>query len=427
MDFWKLFVIALMPNLKVLLITIVGTFLATNRFDILNVNVRKNMNTMVYFVFSPALVCSSLARTITLRSMIKLWFMPVSIFLTVVIGTALGWLLVKITRVPYHLRGLVMGCCAVGNLGNLPLIIIPAMCKERSSPFGDVDVCYRNGLAYASLSLAFGSILVWSYAFNIVRIYSTQESSTGIKVDDEFTVNPTSTTETDPENFSKCSTRTIVTTEDRPLTNNSVNQLEIETTVPNGQGEKETLLKYLKIKLTKYVQMLRKRSNLKLLFPPTLVGAIVGLIIGVVPQFRNLLVGGSALLHVLQDSLIMIGDACVPIMTMLVGANLIEGLKGERVQLSLILGIIAVRNIALPAIGVAIVKGAIHFGLIHGDPLYQFLLLLQFALPPAVAISTSTQFFGNGEGECSIIMLATYSCAAVSLTLWFTFFIWLVI
>jgi len=40
--------------------------------------------------------------------------MPFCIVLTVVVGTALGWLLVKITRVPHHLKGLVLGCCAVG-------------------------------------------------------------------------------------------------------------------------------------------------------------------------------------------------------------------------------------------------------------------------------------------------------------------------
>ncbi|XP_014633421.1 protein PIN-LIKES 1 isoform X5 [Glycine max] len=338
MDIWKLFVIALMPNLKVLLITVLGTFLAINRLDILTETARKNMNTMVYFVFSPALACSSLAKTITLRSMITLWFMPLSILLTIIIGTALGWLLVKIARVPRHLRGLVLGCCAV---------------------------------------------------------------------------------ETDPENHSKCSTQTLVTTEDRYHTKNCVNQLEIEIVVPNGQEKKE--------KLMQCPQTLAIWSNLKLLFPPTLIGAIVGLIIGIVPQFRKLLVGESAPLLVIQDSLIMIGDACLPAMTMLVGANLLEGLKGQGAQLPLIVGIIIVRNIVLPAIGVGIVKGAVHFGLIHHDPLYEFVLLLQFALPPAVAISTSTQLFGNGRGECSIIMLATYSCAAVSLTLWCTFFIWLVL
>jgi len=62
-------------------------------------------------------------------------------------------------------------------------------------------------------------------------------------------------------------------------------------------------------------------------------------------------------------------------------------LKGDRVKFSLIFGIIIIRNIALPVLGVATVKGAVHFGFINHDPLYEFVLLLQFALPPAVAIS----------------------------------------
>jgi hypothetical protein len=64
-----------------------------------------------------------------------------------------------------------------------------------------------------------------------------------------------------------------------------------------------------------------------------------------------------------------------------------SGLKGLGKQFPIVVGIIVVRFIALPAIGIGIVKGAIHFGLIHPDPLYQFTLLLQFALPPAVAMS----------------------------------------
>ena len=34
------------------------------------------------------------------------------------------------------------------------LIIVPALCKEKGSPFGDPDVCHTYGLAYASLSMA---------------------------------------------------------------------------------------------------------------------------------------------------------------------------------------------------------------------------------------------------------------------------------
>lgn len=34
------------------------------------------------------------------------------------------------------------------------LIIIPAVCKEKGSPFGDPGVCHTYGMSYASLSMA---------------------------------------------------------------------------------------------------------------------------------------------------------------------------------------------------------------------------------------------------------------------------------
>lgn len=57
-----------------------------------------------------------------------------------------------------------------GNLGNLPIIIIPAICKDKGSPFGDSDVCYRYGMAYASLSMAVGAVYIWTYVYNIMRV-----------------------------------------------------------------------------------------------------------------------------------------------------------------------------------------------------------------------------------------------------------------
>lgn len=45
----------------------------------------------------------------------------------------------------------------------------------------------------------------------------------------------------------------------------------------------------------------------------------------------------------------------------------------------------------MPLIGIAVVKGASQFGLVHDDRVYQFVLLLQFAVPPAMNISTLIQ------------------------------------
>lgn len=64
-----------------------------------------------------------------------------------------------------------------------------------------------------------------------------------------------------------------------------------------------------------------------------------------------------------------------------------SGFKEIGKLLPIIVGIALVRYIALPIIGIGIVKGATHFGLIQADPLYQFLLLFQFPIPPAVTIS----------------------------------------
>ncbi|RYR53248.1 hypothetical protein Ahy_A06g028265 [Arachis hypogaea] len=47
--------------------------------------------------------------------------------------------------------------CRHRNLGNLPIIIIPAICKDKGSPFGDLDVCY------------IGAVYIWSYVYNIMR------------------------------------------------------------------------------------------------------------------------------------------------------------------------------------------------------------------------------------------------------------------
>ncbi|XP_057736290.1 protein PIN-LIKES 3-like [Arachis stenosperma] len=401
MELWKLFMTALMPVLKLIIITAVGAFLALDRFNLLRDNARKHLNALVYYVFIPALICSILTKSITFRSLVILWFMPMNILLTFIAGSALGWLLMKVTKAPHNLQGLVLGCCAGGNLGNLPLIVIPSVCKQSSSPFGDVDVCYQKAMAYVTLSLAVGCMYFWTIVYSIVRAYSCKVSS--VRNVDDSTSYPLDLIESDPENHTKPSNGLVVT-------------LEEKTTFDVGNHTKlmETLKK-LVVKL-----------NLNILLTPATIAVIVGSVIGVIPQLRKLFIGENAPLRVVQDSTSMLGDACIPAITLLVGATLLQGLKGSGIKVSIVIGIIAVRFIALPMLGVGIVKGAVHFGVIHHDPLYHFTLLFQYAVPPAVSMSTITQFFGAGETECSIIMLATYACASVSVTVWSTIFMWIV-
>jgi hypothetical protein len=40
--------------------------------------------------------------------------MPVNILATFILGSALAWIVIKITRPPKHLEGLILGCCSAG-------------------------------------------------------------------------------------------------------------------------------------------------------------------------------------------------------------------------------------------------------------------------------------------------------------------------
>ncbi|XP_074278618.1 protein PIN-LIKES 3-like [Silene latifolia] len=425
-SFIQLLLITSMPIIKFLLMTVLGVFLATKRIDILSETARHHLNQMVFYVFGPALVGSYIAQTITLEGFITMWFMPINIMLTFVIGSALGWVLGKITRAPKHMMGLVVSSCSAGNLGILPIIIIPAICNQPGSPLGAAAVCNQHGLAYASLSMAMASIYQWLYVYNIVRISSKKkvETTTADRCDgiDKQSGAATVLNIPDSERVSSSEftqTATVDVVERLPSTHQSA-----AGSIDHFSGNKFMIATSFKIK-----QGLRntcKNINLKAVLAPTTIAAAVGFFIGMIPLFRKLLFGKNAPLRVVADTTSMIRDAAIPLATLIIGANLLKGLKGSRVKLTIILGIIVVRYIILPLLGILVLKGAVRAGFVQShDILLQFVILLQYALPPSVAIATITQLFGEGESECSVIMLWTYVVAPATVTLWCTFFLWL--
>ncbi|KAL5061455.1 hypothetical protein RYX36_023192, partial [Vicia faba] len=201
-----------------------------------------------------------------------------------------------------------------GNLGSLPLIIVPAICKGRSHPFGDVDACYRKGLAFTSLTMAVGHIYAWSIVYNILRIYSPRTNIikfNNSKINKEIK---------NLENIAKCSTRTLTPIEEKSISNGYMDHVEIECKVIDGEEKAQEKLKNMKA----VTILISDKINLKELFAPALWGAMFGVIVGIVPPLRKVVVGASAPLCFVQTSTIMLGDACIPSMVLLVGANLLK-------------------------------------------------------------------------------------------------------
>ncbi|XP_042507351.1 protein PIN-LIKES 1-like isoform X2 [Macadamia integrifolia] len=350
MEILDLLIAASNPVLKVLLLTALGSFLSTDRINILGKDAKHHLNRVVFFVFFPALVGSNLAKTVTYESMIKLWFMPVNIFITYLIGSALGWMLIQITRPPSHIRGLILGSCAAGNIGNLLFIIIPSICRDKGSPFGAPDVCSRYGVAYSSLSSAIGSIYLWSYVYNIVRISSSKCSE---EIDGSI-----SESSEEPSKVLNGSCTEPLLSKDLPVLEYRADHFAL----PYASLEERRKVP-ISVKFRQYLKMLSEKINLKTLFAPSTTAAIVGFSVGTVPQIKRLMIGESAPLRVIGDSASLLGEGAIPAITLIMGGNLLRG--------------------------------------------------------------TITQLFGAGERECSVILLWGYGLASVSLTIWASFFMWI--
>ncbi|KAL9328319.1 hypothetical protein ACSQ67_003322 [Phaseolus vulgaris] len=416
MGFVELLEVASMPIIQVLLISALGALMATRYFDhLLSSDIRKALNKIVFFIFTPSLIFSSFAKSVSLEDMISWWFMPVNVGLTFLIGGIIGWILVKLLKPNLKVEGLIIAACSSGNMGNLPIVIIPAICDEKGGPFGARDVCRNNALSYASFSMALGGIFIWTYTFQTIKSRSLKfkalEAAEIIKVPNkEFDANAETLLlkDNDSQNSIEVPTSTYV--------------CDTENQIPVDQGQSSVSKKTESL----WHRIVEVSSQfLEELMSPPAIATFFGFLFGAVAWLRNLIIGDNAPLHVIQDSLQLLGNGTIPCITLLLGGNLTQGLKSSTIKPLTLISIIIGRLFLLPVIGLFIVKAAANFGLLPVDPLFQYVLVMQYAMPPAMNISTMAQLFDVGNEECSVILLWTYSAAAIALTAWSTFLLWL--
>ncbi|XP_076945138.1 protein PIN-LIKES 7-like [Bidens hawaiensis] len=405
MGFWTLFQVASMPTVQVIIVSLVGALMATQRFNLLSTVTRGSLNKIVFVAFTPSLVFACLAETVTFQDMISWWFMPVNIAITFLCGGILGWIAVKMVKPQPHIEGLVIAMCSTGNLGNILLLIIPAICTQKGSPFGEHDACKVSGLSYSSFSMALGCFFIWTYAYQLIRNSAVKLNA--MKAAEDLLKKPN---------------KDLDSNEKSQLLHNDGQSSSIKVDPENPTLVYQQLASKEEKRFSKsrLIETLNKLLE-ELLAPPT-IGAIVGFIFGAVPWLKKLLIGDDAPLRVIQDSITLLGDGTLPCITLILGGNLIQGLRNASIGPLTITAIIIVRYLFLPAIGVGVIKAAGALGLLPPDPLFSFVLLLQFTVPPAMNISTMTQLFDVGQEECSVLTMWTYIIGAFALTGWSTVF-----
>ncbi|KAF3789090.1 hypothetical protein EJ110_NYTH19594 [Nymphaea thermarum] len=364
MGFWTLFAAASAPIQQVILIGGLGAFLATKFCNVLTVDARRHLNKVVFTVFTPSLMFASLAQSVTLDDIISWWFMPINIGLTFLIGGLLGWAAVKLLKPPRQLEGLIVACCSSGNLGNLFLIILPATCNEYGTPFGDSSSCVAAGMAYSSFSMALGAFYIWTFTFHLMSSMAVLYRE--VRPQEAFIKMPNAQLDSEAE------AHLLMAAQDLKPEQSS-ESVVISISLPpsmaaEGSEHSINAINSLSEKLGRddecqfwqNTKEFLETTLEKLMAPPTAAA--------VCPSFH-------------------LSNGTIPSIMLILGGNLTEGVRSGMIKAPVVLAILSVRYLILPVIGIATVRFAAALGFLSPDPLYQYILMLQFTVPPAMNLS----------------------------------------
>ncbi len=160
----------------------------------------------------------------------------------------------------------------------------------------------------------------------------------------------------------------------------------------------------------------RKAARRHLLSPPIL-SVLAGILVGVVPWLRGLLIGPGAPLALLTDTADLVGQATIPCALLLLGANLTDPDTQEaHLRTRDVIGVACGKLAVMPLFGCLLTVVCWKRGLIPHDPMFGLVLMLEAAVPPATNLIVMCQAHGKGEAAMSRLLVWSYIAAVPGLT-----------
>ncbi|GMJ01605.1 PIN-LIKES 6 [Hibiscus trionum] len=378
--------IAVVPVAKVFTLCFLGFLMASKYVNIFPENGRKLLNGLVFSLLLPCLIFSQLGQAITLQKMLQWWFIPVNVILGAISGSIIGYVVVFLVKPPYPYFKFSVIQIAIGNIGNVPLVLIAALCRDTSNPFGDAETCSTQGTAYISFGQWVGAIILYTYVFHMLSPPpDLEDGNLPLKIHQK---------DASPENV--------------PL----LEQEDSQTDSDNSR----------KGKIKSFLVFVYDKLKLKQILQPPIVASILAMVIGTVPVLKKLIFTRDAPLYFFTDSCIILGKAMIPCILLALGGNLVDGKlnilatmfeKGftyntitcagpgpgsSRIGVRTLVAIIIGRLILVPPAGLGIVMLADKLGFLpDDDKMFRFVLLLQHSMPTSILSGAVANLRGYGK------------------------------
>ncbi|PSS34796.1 Protein PIN-LIKES like [Actinidia chinensis var. chinensis] len=381
--------IAVLPIAKVFTICFLGFLLAY--FKILPSNGRKLLNGLVFSLLLPCLIFSQLGQAITSEKMLEWWFIPFNVVLATISGSLIGLVVASIVRPPYPYFKFTVIQIGIGNIGNVPLVLIAALCRDKSNPFGDSVKCAQDGNAYISFGQWVGAILLYTYVFHMLA--PPPEGSFDFEDRNLPLKNPSK--DSTPEEVPLLTREVLPTNSDAPK----------------------------KGKIKGFLEFLYEKLKLKQILQPPIIASILAMVIGCVPFLKRLIFTTDAPLYFFTDSCTILGGAMIPSILLALGGNLVDGPGSSKLGLRTTAAIIFGRLVLVPPVGLGIVMLADKLGFLPpGDKMFRFVLLLQHTMPTSVLSGAVANLRGCGR-EAAAVLFWVHIFAVLSMAGWIVLYL----
>ncbi|KAL9236080.1 hypothetical protein vseg_010787 [Gypsophila vaccaria] len=385
--------IAVLPIAKVFTMCFLGFLMASKYINILPANGRKLLNGLVFTLLLPCLIFSQLGQAITLQKMIEWWFIPFNVILATITGSLIGLVIATIVRPPYPFFKFTVVHIGIGNIGNVPLVLIAALCRDTANPFGDSEKCSQDGTAYISFGQWVGAIVLYTYVFQMLApppegTFEIESGHHAIK--------------SHPNNGN-------ATPEQVPLLSQDPEQAPPKEP-SKGKFKEFLIFIYDKLKLKQIIQ-------------PPIIASILAMALGCVPFLKRFIFASDGPLFFFTDSCMILGEAMIPCILLALGGNLVDGPGNSKLGFRTTAAIIFGRLVLVPPAGLGIVTLADKLGFIPaGDKMFKFVLLLQHTMPTSVLSGAVANLRGCGK-ESAAILFWVHIFAIISMAGWIVLYI----
>ncbi|EFJ49477.1 hypothetical protein VOLCADRAFT_104342 [Volvox carteri f. nagariensis] len=139
---------------------------------------RRVLGALSYLVFNPALIFVKLASTLTPGRLLHWWPLVLNTAISTAVGLILGYAGVRLVRPPQPLKPHTVVAIALGNLGNLPLVIVSSLASSSAELLHGIPADRAEDLAvsYVVVGLLVPVIAHATIGFSMLRKHDSDLS-----------------------------------------------------------------------------------------------------------------------------------------------------------------------------------------------------------------------------------------------------------